>query len=333
MHRGFRQRGLDLQLPLGRQQFIGFLRLDHGLLGLHPGQFIGPLGLDDGALGLDLLLVQLGQHGLLSGLFLNAALRDADFALLALLLGLSLGLHPQQVLVGLLGLEPLAHDLVEPGLDVGRQEHFGHDHVVHAQAEVGGQFVEFVVDAVAQFIACGADDRVVEVAVTHADLHGLLRAQADAGAHGLVIGIELVVLGPQLLNRVFLRQSRPEDIAGDHQPDALLVLGDQLGIGDLEGHGPAGDALEVHEEAHVVIDAGADNVGDAAAFKLDRDLVFIDPLEEVKELACEAEEQDRGAEDQQADDNRAEGNLGSAHRQLLWLVEDGVNLGRRTRLL
>ncbi len=95
---------------------VGFFGVDDGGLGLDPSQLVGPLGLDDHLLGLDLLLVELGQGQLLARFFLDAALLHPDFAFLARLLRLGLGIGLQLVLARLLGLQPQLHDAVEAGL-------------------------------------------------------------------------------------------------------------------------------------------------------------------------------------------------------------------------
>ena len=101
--------------------------------------------------------------------------------------GFSIGL--KLILGGLFGLQAASHDSIQPGLNVGRYEHLGYGDIVYNQTEVGGEFVDAVVDAVAQLITRRADHCVVEVAITDTDLHGLAGAVLNASLRSFIVEI------------------------------------------------------------------------------------------------------------------------------------------------
>ncbi len=166
-----------------------------------------------------------------------------------------------------------------------RQDHIRHHQVLHAEAEIGRPFIQFIVDALAQHIAGRADDVVVKGAVTDTYLHRLARLVLHPVAGQVILQIDAPVLGPQRLDRVRLADVRAEYIAADHQADPLLVLGDDLLVLDVERDRLAGDAYKLNKEADVRIDTRANHVLDPPSLELNTHLLFVYALERVEEVA------------------------------------------------
>ena len=88
--------------------------------------------------------------------------------------------------------------------------------------------------------------------------------------------------------RFFPAASRPAHWPPRLDRPVLRILVNHVSVlltRDGEWNRLAGNTLQIHEEANIIVDTGPNDVDNASAFKLDANFLLVYPFEEVKELA------------------------------------------------